>query len=77
MKEERQFSPDVGMEVEGGIGATAQPLSNVLAVGQGGGEGHNPNTHIYYQHLKTIKCLKNLSFSQKITANFLTIKTIA
>jgi hypothetical protein len=30
------------MEVEGGVGATAQPLRHILAVGQRGRESHNP-----------------------------------
>ncbi len=34
--------PDIRMEVEGGVGTTAQPLRHILAVGQGGREGNNP-----------------------------------
>jgi hypothetical protein len=36
------FPPDIRMEVEGGVGATAQPLRHILAVGQRGREGNNP-----------------------------------
>jgi hypothetical protein len=36
------FTPDIRMEVEGGVGSTAQPLRHILAVGQRGREGNNP-----------------------------------
>ena len=35
--------PDVGVEVEEAVGGGAQPLAQVLGVGHGGAESHNPH----------------------------------
>ena len=38
-----RHGPHVGVEVEGGVGAAAEPAGQVLGVGHGGAQGHDPH----------------------------------
>ena len=55
-----EFSPDIRVKVEGGVGATTQPLGHVLAIGQRGGESNNPERYRSITHYAVKRMVINM-----------------